>query len=100
RMAQSTGIHGASLDAARDTLGAALAIAEKLPGPHGAALARAAREAFAASLRLTSAIVAVLMMGLAILAALSLRRANPTPTLSSSVDGDNMALRATELPCG
>jgi MFS transporter, DHA2 family, multidrug resistance protein len=59
---------------ARDTLGAALMVAERLPGDFGAALAASAREAFASSLQLTSAVAAAIVIVTAILAMLMFRR--------------------------
>jgi DHA2 family multidrug resistance protein-like MFS transporter len=59
---------------ARDTLGAALAVAERLPRDFGAALAATAREAFASSLQLTSAVAAAIVIVTAILAVLMFRR--------------------------
>ncbi len=85
-----SGMAHATVDAARDTLGAALAVAEHLPGPLGTELAREAREAFASSLRLTSAIAAVLVIGIAILAALSLKRAPTSPTPKPGQDNGDL----------
>jgi DHA2 family multidrug resistance protein-like MFS transporter len=57
----------------QETLAGALVVAVQLPGPLGAALLGAAREAFILGLQLTSLIGAVVMMGLAILTAIMLR---------------------------
>jgi DHA2 family multidrug resistance protein-like MFS transporter len=54
-----------SIDGARATLGAALAVAAKLPGHAGVGLASAARDAFVSSLRLASLVAAVVVAGLA-----------------------------------
>jgi DHA2 family multidrug resistance protein-like MFS transporter len=63
--------------AARDTLGAALQIAQALPWPRSAALAGVAREAFAASLRLMCGVAAMVALGLSIVAVLFLDGATP-----------------------
>ncbi len=73
--AAPSGIPPDAIEAARDTLGAALAVAEQLPGRLGAGLADTAREAFAMSLQITSAIAAVLAIVTAFGAVLLLRRA-------------------------
>ena len=58
---------------ARDTLGSAIEVASRLPGQLGEIVTVAAREAFVAGMQLTSAIAAVLAMGLAVLAWTMLR---------------------------
>jgi DHA2 family multidrug resistance protein-like MFS transporter len=63
------GISPEAAEAARDTLGGALAVAGQLPGQIGAALLEAAHQAFVQGLRLTALIGAVVMVGLAILTA-------------------------------
>ncbi len=62
--------------AARDTLGGAVAAAGHLPGPAGAALAAAARQAFGAGLHVVFAISAGIALGAAA-AALALLRKSP-----------------------
>jgi MFS transporter, DHA2 family, multidrug resistance protein len=59
--------------AARDTLGAAVAIAGQLPDQLGAELVAAAREAFVQGLQLATGVSAVVAIGLAVLAAVLLR---------------------------
>ncbi len=59
--------------AARDTLGAALAVAAQLPEQLGTGLVNTAREAFTLSLQLTSVIAAVVMIATAFVAASLLR---------------------------
>lgn len=59
--------------AARDTLGGAVAVSDQLPGPLGAELLDAAREAFVQGLQITAGISAVIAAVLAILAAVLLR---------------------------
>ncbi|MDH6219406.1 MFS transporter [Streptomyces pseudovenezuelae] len=60
--------------AAHETLGGALAIAQRLPGHTGDALASAAREAFTNGMQGASTAGAVLLAGAAVLAAGALRR--------------------------
>jgi len=63
----------AAAEAARDTLGGALAAAQALPAQLGAALQDAAAEAFTRGLHLVFAINAVLAIGIAVLVAVLLR---------------------------
>ena len=76
------GVPPEAIEAARSTLGAASAVAERLPGVLGATLLDAARHAFLQGLHLTAVVGAILMIGTALLAALTLRRpaAAPVPT--------------------
>jgi DHA2 family multidrug resistance protein-like MFS transporter len=67
----------AAADAARDTLGGALAVAGQLPEQLGATLLDAAREAFTAGLQLVFAINAGLALGIAALVVVVLRRVRP-----------------------
>jgi len=60
-------------ETARSTLGGAVAAAEQLPGPLGAQLIAAARDAFAHSFKLVTALSAVIAIGVAILALALLR---------------------------
>lgn len=77
-------------EAARDTLGGALAAAEELPEQLGAALLGVAREAFTQGLQITAVTSAVIVIGLAILALVLLRHVRPSsetegqPTSASS----------------
>jgi len=66
-------IPGSAPDAARETLGGALAVAGQLPGRTGEALATAAREAFTTGMQGAAIAGAVLLMGAAALAARALR---------------------------
>src|SRR5215207_659093 len=68
-----TDVPPAAAKAARDTLGGAVAAAEELPDPLGAELLDAAREAFTQALQLTAITSAVIVVGVAILAAVVLR---------------------------
>jgi MFS transporter, DHA2 family, multidrug resistance protein len=61
--------------AAQTTLGAALSLADHLPGPLGLELARSAREAFTAALRVGAAASALLLVGAAWLSFGPLERA-------------------------
>ena len=58
---------------ARDTLGGAVGVAQQLPTDVGAALLAAAREAFTTGLRVTAGISAVVALGIAVLASVTLR---------------------------
>ncbi|MFD5908662.1 MFS transporter [Streptomyces massasporeus] len=60
--------------AARETLGGALAVADRLPGRAGDALATAAREAFTSGMHAAAVTGAVLLAGAAAVAAVTLRR--------------------------
>jgi DHA2 family multidrug resistance protein-like MFS transporter len=66
-------IPGSAPDAARETLGGALAVAGQVPGRTGEALATAAREAFTTGMQGAAIAGAVLLMGAAALAARALR---------------------------
>jgi DHA2 family multidrug resistance protein-like MFS transporter len=63
----------AAAEVARDTLGGAVAVAAELPAELGAVVLDVAREAFVAGMQLTSGIAAVVAVGLAVLAVISLR---------------------------
>jgi MFS transporter, DHA2 family, multidrug resistance protein len=64
--------------AARGTLGGAVAVADQLPGPEGAALLSTAREAFVQALALTSAICAIIVTVTAVATLVLLRQASPS----------------------
>jgi DHA2 family multidrug resistance protein-like MFS transporter len=68
-----------ALDAARRTLGGAVAAARQLPESVGSGLLAASREAFTEGLRLTSLINAVIVAALAVLAAVVARRWETEP---------------------
>ena len=59
--------------AARDTLGAAVGVAERLPGRVGDALVNAAQDAFVQGMRVSTAIATFVAIGVAILAVTMLR---------------------------
>ncbi len=67
------GVPAAAAEAARDTLGGALAVAGELPGETGGALLDAARAAFTQGLHLVSITGAVVAIGIAALVATLLR---------------------------
>jgi MFS transporter, DHA2 family, multidrug resistance protein len=64
---------------ARDTLGGAVAAAGELPDRLGAAVLQTAREAFVQGMHLTSAIAALVAVGLAVLAVVVLRDRTAAP---------------------
>ena len=68
------GVPPEAAEAARATLGGALAVAAGLPAQLGAGLLGSAREAFTQGLQLTAVICAAVVLATAILAALLLRR--------------------------
>jgi MFS family permease len=68
-----TGLPPAAAEAARDTLGGAVAVADGLPDRLGSALLGVAFEAFSRALQLTAATSAILVLGTAILVAVLLR---------------------------
>ena len=67
------GVPGGAAEAARNTLGGAVAEAGKLPGVVGAELVGSARDAFMQSMELSAAICALIAVGTAILVAVLLR---------------------------
>jgi DHA2 family multidrug resistance protein-like MFS transporter len=75
------GIPPQAAEAARDTLGGAVAAVGHLPGQLGAGLLDVARESFTQGLRLTFAISAAVAIGIAVLAVVLLRgvRTSPEP---------------------
>jgi DHA2 family multidrug resistance protein-like MFS transporter len=60
-------------EAARDTLGGAVAVAGDLPAGLGATVMDVAREAFVAGMHLTAGIATIIAVGLAVLAVIALR---------------------------
>jgi len=69
------GIPPEAAEAARDTLGGAVAVSDRLPDQAGTELLNAAREAFTQALQLTAITSAVLVAGTAVLVAVLLRQA-------------------------
>ncbi|WP_158883252.1 MFS transporter [Amycolatopsis anabasis] len=72
------GIPPEAAEAARDTLGGAVAVGGQLPAPLGPDLLTAAREAFTSGMQVTVAVSAVIVAGVAVLAATLLRNIRPT----------------------
>lgn len=71
------GLRDADARSARDTLGAAMEVADALPGKLGAAVAESAKQAFLTGMHLTSAIAAGAALVLAVIAVLRLRHIAP-----------------------
>ena len=71
------GIPAEAAETARDTLGGAMSVASQLPAEVGDRLVDAARLAFTDGLRLTTAISAILALGVAVVAAVLLRTVRP-----------------------
>ena len=79
------GVPPGAADAARDTLGGAVASAEGLPARTGAAVLDAAHEAFTSGMRLVAAISVVILVVLAVVATLLLKdRSMPGPETDTS----------------
>jgi DHA2 family multidrug resistance protein-like MFS transporter len=71
------GVPAHAAQAARDTLGGAVAVAGRLPGRGGAALASAARQSFGSGLHVVFAISAILSLAAAVAAVTLLRHLRP-----------------------
>jgi DHA2 family multidrug resistance protein-like MFS transporter len=84
----AAGIPASAAEAARDTLGGALAVAEQLPGPLGAELANVARVAFTHGVQVTAATSAGIAAGIAILATILLRRVRASSDALSEAPND------------
>jgi len=78
------GLPPAAAEAARDTLGGAVAAAAALPAPLSAAVLETARAAFVHGLQLTAVIGAVVLAGIALLVLVALR---PPPAATEATDG-------------
>ena len=81
------GVPDQAADAARDTLGSAVAVAGQLPPDLASAVLDTARQAFVQAMQLTSTIAAVVAVGLALLALVMLR-SHGTPPAESGVTAD------------
>jgi DHA2 family multidrug resistance protein-like MFS transporter len=81
------GIPAEVVDAARDTLGGALAVAQSLPGELAAALVAAAQIAFVDALHLVAAVAAVGAIVTAIIAAIVLRQVPPRSEPVADAEG-------------
>ena len=83
--AAPAGLPAAAAASARDSVAAAIATAQHLPGALGDQLAEAARTAFTSGLNAVGLAGAVIFAGLTVLAATVLRRVGePTPSVTSS----------------
>jgi len=82
------GVPAEAAAAARDTLGAAVAVAEQLPGELGTAVIDVARDAFVQSMQAAATISAVLAMGVAILAIVMLRNVGSGDEREAAADAD------------
>lgn len=80
------GIPPDAIEAARDTLGGAVAAAGELAGS-GAALLEMARKAFTSGLQVAAITSAFVVMGAAVLVTVSLRRARPAQEQSPTLPG-------------
>jgi DHA2 family multidrug resistance protein-like MFS transporter len=79
--------------AARDTLGSAVAVGARLPTQLGGAVVHAARDAFVAGMQISSVVGAVVAVGVAVMALVTLRD-RPAPTNQTTAD-DELATVAT-----
>jgi MFS transporter, DHA2 family, multidrug resistance protein len=79
--AMPAGVPSDAAEAARGTLGAAVAAAARLPNGAGAELLEAAREAFTRSFEVTAAINGALAIATAVVAIVLLRRAGAGPAV-------------------
>jgi len=80
------GVPPEAAEAARDTLGGAVAAAGQLPDQPGTMLLDAAREAFTQGLHLAFAISAAAATGIAIVVVVLLRRLRPSPEPEARLD--------------
>jgi len=78
-------------EAARDTLGGAVAVAGDLPAGLGATVLDVAREAFVAGMHLTAGIATIIAVGLAVLAVVALRSHRLGANEGGDDDGDATA---------
>ena len=78
-------------EAARDTLGGAVAVAGDLPAGLGATVLDVAREAFVAGMHLTAGIATIIAVGLAVLAVVALRSHRLGGNEGGDDDGDASA---------
>ena len=85
------GLPPEAAEAARDTLGGAIAVAGQLPSEIGGALVDAARAAFLRGLQLTAAISAIGSIGLAVFAAVLLRRVRTSSNPEGHADPQTSA---------
>jgi DHA2 family multidrug resistance protein-like MFS transporter len=98
-----TGVPADVAEAARATLGGAIATAGQLPGQLGPALVDAAREAFLQGLRVTAAISVVGSLALAAFTVAALRNVRPGGGIESQAEGrphPEPAVGSTEVAPG
>jgi MFS transporter, DHA2 family, multidrug resistance protein len=94
------GVPPGAAEAARDTLGAAAAAGDELPGRLAAELVDAAREAFTQALQLAATISAAIALAAALLAAAQLRRVRMDSGLEEQPDLESeRALASGCRPC-
>ncbi len=74
RRAIPLGVDATAAEGARNTLGAAMALAHQIPGSAGAALANAARQAFVHAFSISAAVCAALSLAMIVALFASLRR--------------------------
>jgi DHA2 family multidrug resistance protein-like MFS transporter len=92
-----------TVDAARATLGTAVAVAEHLPGERGVVLVEAARAAFVGALQLTAGLSAVGSLGIAALVMAVLRGVDPQEeedTGRNQPHTSSAAAPSPSIPCG
>jgi DHA2 family multidrug resistance protein-like MFS transporter len=100
------GVPPDAAEAAKDTLGGAVAAADQLPGPLAAELLDAAREAFTQGLQLSAITSAAIVLGMALLTAVLLRRVSassgpegqPEPELEGAIAGGKVLGPAAPAP--
>jgi DHA2 family multidrug resistance protein-like MFS transporter len=80
------GVPPATAEAARETLGGAVALAGRMPEALGATLIGTARDAFTQSFEVVAAVCASLLVALAIVAAVTLRRVRAHAELERQAD--------------
>jgi DHA2 family multidrug resistance protein-like MFS transporter len=83
-------------EAARDTLGGAVAAADRLPDQLGARLLDTAREAFTQGLQLSAITSAALVMGMAILVLILLRHIRASGETAETAEADAATVAAEE----
>jgi MFS transporter, DHA2 family, multidrug resistance protein len=100
------GVPPGAAEAARDTLGGAVAASDQLPGPLAAELLDAAREAFTQGLQLSAITSAAIVLGMAVLTAVLLRNVSassgpegqPEPELGGAIAGGKVLGPAAPAP--
>jgi MFS transporter, DHA2 family, multidrug resistance protein len=106
--ASPEGVPPYAAEAARDTIGGAVAVADQLPGPLAAELLDAAREAFTQALQVSAITSAAIVLGLAVLTAILLRNVSassgpegqPEPELGGAIVGSKVLTPPAPAPQG